>query len=229
MKKSFALLCSIASLSAFAGGMGDVDLAQKNTTYALIGGGYYGSNFQANYTGYLFDDLFEKKSFNDTNNSGYGQIGLGATAHIGSLEFDHQLVLSKLGESVKFQTGSSNWRFSQNIDFGYDWMPKVNLLDKLTGYGILGVHYARFTYQKTTSSQTATRFNNYKDQVGFNLGAGLFYAIYHHFDLGVKYQHWQYGSAQVSGMNLISSLIDVQDIKPAFNLIGAELRYTFSA
>jgi len=155
---------------------------------------------------------------------------LGSSAHIGSLAFDHQLSVAKLGDSVRFKTGRSNisnWRLTQNVDFGYDWMPKLNVLDKLTAYGILGAHYARFMYQKTTLSQTSTRFNNHKDQIGFNLGAGLFYALCPQLDVGVKYQHWQYGSTQVSGVNLAATSIDVEDIKPAFNLIGAELRYTF--
>jgi len=229
MKISAVLLLSIASLPTFAGSMGEENISPFNTTYVLIGGGYYGSDYQANYTNYFLGALTAKQSFNDSNDGGYGQIGLGATAHIGSLAFNHQLVLAKLGDSVKFKTGSSNWRWSQNVDVGYDWMPKINIAEKLTGYGILGVHYARFTYQKITSSQTSTRFNNYKDQIGFNLGAGLFYTIYPQLDLGVKYQHWQYGSTQVSGIDLASTSIDVQDLKPAFNLIGAELRYTFSA
>lgn len=232
MKWSSALLLCITPLSVFSGSVGEVDIPTTNTTYAFIGGGYYGSDYQSNYTNYFLGALTRKQSFNDTNNSGYGQIGLGVTSHIGSFVFDQQLSLAKLGDSVTFQTGNSNishWKYSQNIDFGYDWMPKINVYEKLTAYGMLGVHYARFTYQKSTSSETSTRFNNYKDQIGFNLGAGLFYSLCPNLDLGVKYQHWQYSSTQVSGINLASTSIDIQDIKPAFNLIGAELRYRFSA
>lgn len=230
MKPSAVLLFSIVSLPAFAGDLGGVQISPDNTTYALIGGGYYSSNYLANYTNYFLGALTAKKTFNDTNNSGYGQIGLGATARVGSLEFDHQLVIAKLGASADFISQISSlgkWSWSQDFDFGYDWMPKINLVKKFTAYGILGVHYARFDYVKIPLNPTSTMFDHKKNQIGFNLGAGLFYALCPSLDVGVKYQHWQYNSIQFSGLNPSMTMIDVENITPTFNLVGAEVRYTF--
>ena len=61
------------------------------------------------------------------------QTGLGASANIGSLKFDHQLVLAKLASSVNFISEISSlgkWSWSQDFDFGYDWMPKIGLVKK---------------------------------------------------------------------------------------------------
>lgn len=230
MKPSVALLFSIFSLPAFTGDLGDVQTSPYNKTYALIGGGYYSSNYETNYTSYFLGTLTEKQTFNDENNSGYGQIGLGASARVGSLEFDHQLVLAKLGSSVNFISTASTpgkWTISQDFDFGYDWMPKINLIKKLTGYGILGVHYARFHYVKIPLNQTVTMFDHTKNQIGFNLGVGLFYNLCPSLDVGVKYQHWQYSSTKFHGINSARTTIDDENYTPTFNLIGAEVRYTF--
>lgn len=228
MKFYAPLLLSIIAAPTFAGGMGDAQSSPPNRTYVSIGGGYYGSNYQENYTNYSSGVLSKQESFNGSNTSGYGQVGLGASARIGSLSFDHQLSIAKLGDAVSFNTPQSTWRFSQNVDFGYDFMPKINMLQKISGYGLLGAHYARFTYQKKTSSPTSTSFNTYKDQIGFNLGAGLNYHINAKVDLGIKYQHWQYASTQVNGKNPASTSIDIEQLRPSYNLIGLELRYYLS-
>ena len=225
MKNLIILLSTLTACPALAGAMADTQTSTPNRTYVAVGGGYYSSNYQADYTHYTQGVLTSKESFNDAASNGYGQIGLGSRAHFGMLAFDHQLVISKLGGSESFTTPGSNWHFSQNVDFGYDWMPSIPLLEKLEGVGMLGVHYARFTYQKKSSSLTAVTFNNYKDQIGFNLGAGLNYHLNEALDLGVKYQHWQYSSTQVSGINATATSIDVQQIGPSFNLVGLELHY----
>lgn len=224
MKASIALLVSITALPVFAGEMAGAH-ASPHTTYVAIGGGYYGSNDQANYTNYTLGSLTAQQSFNDTNTSGYGQLGLGSSAQLGGFEFDHQLSIGKLGDAITFTTPDSNWRFSQNVDFGYDFMPKINMHPKISAFGILGVHYARFTYKKSSSAPTATIFNDYKDQIGFNLGAGINYQFNDNVVIGIKYQHWQYGSTQVNGINSASTSIDIEQFVPAFNLIGAELHY----
>lgn len=227
MKTSIALLCSVIATPIFAGSMGDVSSSMANSTYVSIGGGYYGADYRSNYTNYTLGALTTEQSFNDTNTNGYGQLGLGASAQIGSWVFDHQVSIAKLGGSDKFTTGSSNWSHTQNVDFGYDLMPKMSLLEKINAYGILGAHYARFTNKKIpfVVSSTPTEFNNYNDQVGFNLGAGLSYQVNPNVLVGIKYQHLQYQSFQINGANPALTVIDIQQITPSYNLIGAELRY----
>ena len=70
-----------------------------------------------------------------------------------------------------------------------------------------------------------TEFNNYNDQIGFNLGAGLNYQVKSNIVVGIKYQHLQYQNFQINGANPALTSIDIQQITPSFNLVGAELRY----
>ena len=109
-------------------------------------------------------------------------------------------------------------------------MPKLSLFQKLEAYGILGAHYARFVYQKfpVSVAPTITAFNIHSDQIGFNLGAGLNYHINPNVVLGIKYQHLQYASVQVNGVNPALTNTIVENITPCFNLVGVELRYYWS-
>jgi opacity protein-like surface antigen len=228
MKTVFSILSLAAFFPAFAGGMGSQETSM-GTTYLFIGGGYYTGQYQSNYTNYFGGALTTQQSFNNSiSNNGYGQIGLGTGAKIGSFLFDHQFAIGKLGGSDTFNALNSNWYYKQTIDYGYDFMPKVSLWDSLNAYGILGAHYARFTYQKNPFPASATTFNNGKDQIGFNLGAGFNYRITPNFAVGIKYQHWQYGSIQINGANPAATSIDIENIIPAFNLAGIELRYYWS-
>jgi|GEM_PF-1243250 len=235
MKKILSILLGVASCNLYAGTMGDAAPAPK--FYTLVDVGYYGSNYQSNF--FISDAAVPPQlvqSFNNSNSDAYVQIGIGTESRIGTLLFDHQLVLSKLGGSVMFKTTDlstipsviSTWYMKQNIDFGYDWMPKIHLPKSLVGQGILGVHYARFTYQKLNNSTTAVRFNNYNDQIGFNLGAALFYPIFTNWQLGVKYQHWEYSKATISGVNLAQTVTESQTVRPTFNMVGGELRWQFA-
>ncbi len=205
-----------------------------DSTYVSVGGGYYRSNYQSDFTNYYLNTLVEKQSFNSINNNGYGQIGIGTSANIGTLKFNHQLILSKLFNAVKFNTANSNWEFNQNFDFGYDWMPKFKLLHDLTAYGLLGVHYANFIYIKNSSLPSSTTFNSNEYQVGFDLGAGLYYKVTSYLEIGLKYQHISYSAANTSGQSIstgsinnvyLPTTIHTQNVTPSFNLIGAELRY----
>ncbi len=226
MKTSIAVILSVVACPVFSGGMGDVS-SETNSTYVAVSGGYYGANYRSNYTSYDSGILSTQQSFNDTNTNGYGQLGLGASAQLGSLAFDHQISIAKLGGADKFAVGSSNWSHSQNVDFGYDFMPKLNLIQKISAYGILGAHYARFTNKSIpyASSTGLTEFNNYNDQIGFSLGAGLNYQVKSNIVVGIKYQHLQYQSFQINGANPALTSIDIQQIAPSYNLVGAELRY----
>jgi len=218
-------LCLLAFTQlASAGTMGN-ESTPPPVNYISIGGGYYSGNYQSDYTDYHDGVLFEKNSFNDANQSGYLQLAFGREASIGRLLFDHQVVLGKLFGNESFTTGSTKWLYTQHVDFGYDWMPKVGFFQKFTGYGILGAHYARFLYQKTPRLPIFTSFNNYADQIGFNLGCGLNYQISPQFLIGFKFQHLQYSVAQINGTNLTHDVNTIERISPAFNLGGIELRY----
>lgn len=227
MKTVGALLLSF-SCSAFSGVMGAASV-QSHSNYLGLGGGYFGGNDQALYYHYTSSALTIQQSYNDTYQSGYGQISLGRQDHIDRLVFDHQIVVSKLGNTQKFTTSDSNWTWYQNVDFGYDWMPKINFSDAFNANGILGVHYARFTYQKKPYTQVSstTAFDVYDDQIGFNLGAGLNYQINEQFAVGIKYQHWQYSQITASGTNTAQTSVDVEKYTPTYNMFGAEVRYYF--
>ena len=230
MKKSLGLLLCTLTSSVFAGAMGDVSTSAGPTNYAAISGGYYNSNYQSNYTDYHSSVLYTKQSFNDVNSSGYAQFALGKSSQFGDFKFDQQVVLGKLGGNESFNTLDSKWTFRQNMDFGYDLMPKLSLFQRLEAFGILGAHYARFVYQKTplNASPLTSAFNIHSDQIGFNLGAGLNYHIDQNFMVGIKYQHLQYAGVQVNGTNPALSYIIIENITPSFNLVGLELRYFWS-
>ncbi|MDF1645561.1 MAG: hypothetical protein P1U61_01080 [Legionellaceae bacterium] len=104
-------------------------------------------------------------------------------------------------------------------------MPKMDILEKLSAYGILGVHYARFKYEKNPLTPLGIVFNNIKDQIGFNLGAGFYYLINSNIMVGVKYQHLQYNHVNIRGSSTAEHGIDVEQFTPAFNLVGADLRF----
>lgn len=227
MKKTLCLLsCSIFAFSAFAGEMGPMNTS-KSSTYIAIAGGDYSSQYQANYTRSVLGETLTRQSFNDTNNNGFGQIAIGTNAHIGTFNFDHQLVASVLGGGLSFNTGSSEYTFKQQVDFGYDVMPKLNItpIPALDLIAVLGVHYGKFIYQKTSATLTSETYNVSRNQIGFNLGAGLNYAINTHLTAGVKYQHWQYGSTDVYGTNALGTANEIEHIPASFNLVGIELRY----
>jgi opacity protein-like surface antigen len=225
MKVIYSLLLAAVALPAVGGTMGPQASQDLGSTYIMIGGGYANADYQSNFTGYTSGALTGQGSFNDVYQNGYGQIGIGADARWGTLNFDHQVVAGKLGGTESFTTRSSLFQFRQNVDFGYDVMPKMNLMSSLNAFGILGVHYGRFSYLKTPIVTGESNFNAQRDQIGFNLGAGLEYRVTPNFGVGVKYQHWQYKSTTVSGSDLAGSDIDVENITPAFNLAGVELRY----
>lgn len=204
------------------------------SSYISIGGGYYKSNYQSDFTNYYLNTLVEKQSFNNANNDGYGQIGIGTSSRIGTFKFNHQLTLSKLFNGITLNTTNSDWEFYQNFDFGYDWMPKYNLNKNLTAYGLLGVHYANFSYIKNSSQPSSTTFNANDYQVGFDLGAGLYYKLASYLEIGVKYQLITYAATNTSGQSIskgtinnvyLPTTIHLQNVTPSFNLIGAELRY----
>lgn len=226
MKHTSALLLCIIAFPSYSGEMGDQSTS-TNQNFISISGGYHSGHYQSNYTKYTSGVLYEQSSFDDKHTNGYEQLALGRGAHFGSLSFDHQIALSKLNGSESFYTHRSKWAFSQTVDFGYDWMPKLNVFRQLEAFGILGVHYARFYYKKHqlySSLPTAT-FDVHKDQIGFNLGAGFYYHVSPSILLGIKYQHWQYQAAQVDGYNYYISSIARENITPTFNLAGVELRY----
>lgn len=229
LKKIKLTLLLLTSLPIFANTNNLFD-----STYVSIGGGYYKSNYQSDFTNYYLNTLVEKQSFNNMNNDGYGQIGIGTNSKIGTLQFDHQLTLSKLFNSMILNTANSEWEFYQNFDFGYDWMPKFTLKNNLTAYGILGVHYANFAYIKNSPQPGSTTFNANDYQVGFDLGAGLYYKLTSYLDIGLKYQHISYASEETSGQSIskgtvnnvyLPTTIHLQNVTPSFNLIGAEVRY----
>lgn len=225
MKKILSLLFTVAVLPAFAGEMGSQETS-LGKSYVMIGGGYYSGDYQSNYTN-TASGISLQQTFNNKMSNGYGQIGLGTGAQIGSFIFDHQVSVGKLGSSETFDTADSHYSYNQNFDFGYDLMPKMNLLQSVNAYGILGVHYARFLYKKTPFNylEGTSAFNNQKDQLGFNLGVGLTYQVTSNFVAGVKYQHWQYQSTQIHAINGDSTVVDIEDVTPVFNLVGVELRY----
>lgn len=194
--------------------------------YIFAGGGYYGGIYQKLDLDYD-DGLLETMTSSDAAHSdGYGQIGIGAGRSIDKFVFDHQLSVLKLGGANLFNSPHSHNKFQQQIDFGYDFMPKIDLVEKLSAYGILGVHYARFKYEKNPlAGSTGVTFNHLKDQIGFNLGAGFNYQINNDFVLAIKYQHLQYARVSVYASTPTGSVIDAEQFKPAYNLIGADLRY----
>jgi opacity protein-like surface antigen len=223
MKKSCALLLFLITPTAFAGQMGEI--STPNTSYIFINGGYYGSMYQKLDADYE-DGLLETMTASDAAHSdGYGQIGIGTESRINQFVFDQQLSVLKLGGSNVFTSPHSSNKFKQNIDFGYDFMPKIALFKQLNAYGLLGVHYAQFKYEKKPLNGTGVYFNHLKDQIGFNLGAGFNYQMNPNFILGVKYQHLQYNRAKVYGSSAANTAIDAEQFTPAFNLVGAELRY----
>ena len=198
MKRSInALACYLIASSSFAGSMGDINDSSGLKPYYLgLSGGYANANYQDTYTEYRNSLLFKTQVFDNSLQSGYGQIALGKKSEWNAFLFDQQIVISKLGgyktittEDVAGTGIFSQWTFSQSVDFGYDWMPKLSLHQNLEAYGILGAHYARFIYKKAPviSNPTSTEFNIYKDQIGFNLGAGLLYHINPSWDVGIKY------------------------------------------
>ena len=229
MKKKLSLLsCGLfTSFSVLAGQMGPISTDEQHTTYVAITGGNYSSLYQANYTESTNGITTTRESFNDTNNNGFGQIAIGTAARFGTFKFDQQVVASVLGGNLTFNTLTSQYTFKQQVDFGYDIMPNlnVNLIPKLDAYGILGVHYGHFMYKKTSSFATSETFNVSRNQVGFDLGVGLGYAINDTLSLGLKYQYLQYSSTNVYGTNSTVTANEIEQIPPSFNLVGLELRY----
>ncbi len=222
----YALLVLAFPLSAYSGELGPASLPAKKN-YISISGGYVNGDYQTNYSKYTSGVLTEKQSFNDNYANGYGQLALGRSAQIGSLLFDHQIVLTKLGGNLTFYTTRIKREYLQNVDFGYDWMPKISLFKQVEAIGILGVHYGIFHYKKTASnSSVATaNYNLPKNEIGFNLGAGLYYHLNDDFLVGVKYQHLQYQATQLEGHNATVPYDTSANMSPGFNLVGAELRY----
>lgn len=222
----------IASQS-YAGEMGAVATTPL-TNYFAVSGGYFSSDYLAQYFTYPSSGNTERKTFNNVSNGGYGQLSLGRMDHIGSLNFDHQVVVSKLWGNETFatawETHVSNWTFHQAVDFGYDWMPKISFFQRLEGLAILGVHYGFFNYKKLPAdpAATVTNFNHNVDQIGFNLGAGINYQINSQIVVGVKYQHWQYNQATIHATNDSGTFSLTEQLTPVFNMVGAEIRYYFS-
>ncbi|MCH9755595.1 MAG: outer membrane beta-barrel protein [Gammaproteobacteria bacterium] len=225
MKKSFCLLWALAASPVFAGQMGDIPPPLQHSTYVFIGGGYYSGMYQKLDADYEDGALESMGTFDLNTSNGYGQIGIGTGSRIDRFIFDHQISVIKLGGSNMFYSPHSTNKLKQNIDFGYDFMPKMDILEKLYAYGILGVHYAQFKYEKNPLIAPGIVFNNLKEQIGFNLGVGLNYQISPHFVLGVKYQHLQYNAVKIRGSSNAEHEIDAEQFKPAFNLVGADLRY----
>jgi len=224
LRVSSTVLCYVLSFSAYSGTTGAI-VTSEPKNFISVSGGYYGSNYQANQTRYVSGILNEQNSFNNNNSSAYGQLALGTGNHLGGLFFDHQLVISKLNSGKSFFTANSKYSFSQNFDFGYDWMPRISVFQRVEAFAILGLHYARFHFTKYPINLASVQFDVYNDKFGFNLGGGLNYRINSNFSLGIKYQYWQYQVAQMSGYNPYSSRISNQRISPSFNLVGLELRY----
>lgn len=230
MKRQLSLLTYSCLFAApvFSGAMADATSTTSPATYFSIGGGYYVSQYQANYTSYTSGVLNQQASFDNTNNNSYGQLAIGANSHISGLEFAHQLVVSKLAKSFVLSTGSSTYQFKQNADFGYDLMPKIKIINNLNAYGILGAHYGFFNYSHTSISASSPLFNINKNQFGFNLGVGLNYRINPAFAVGLKYQHLQYNSVNVEATNNTYTSIEVEHLTPSYDLVGLEIRYYFS-
>lgn len=224
----FAVFGCINNSFVFAGDLGNISSVPAHHPYIAVTGGGYFDLYQANYTQYTLGNLIQLASFNDSSNNGFGQIALGTDAEWGTLIFDHQLMVSKLSGTEFVPVGSDKYSFSQKIDFGYDFMPKINLIvPQLDAYGILGVHYGQFSYKKTTTDPVGVTFDNTKNQVGFGLGAGLRYQFLAQVSVGVKYQYLQYGVANVYGTNIINTTNEIENFTPSFNLIGLEVRYSF--
>ena len=214
------------SASLFAGDMAEAQSPDEHrNTYVFINGGYYKGLYQTNFTRYSRGVLTSLESFDDPHSDGYGQLGLGRAASIGWFAFDHQLSVGRLFGTRSFRAGTSNFNFKQEIDFGYDFMPKISVFQSLIAYGIVGAHYGRFTYQKIPSLTTATYFHSNNNELGFNLGAGVNYEFNTCFSLGIQYQHWQYGSTQVFALNTLSERNEIQRFEPSFDLVGVNLRY----
>jgi opacity protein-like surface antigen len=209
----------------FAGQMGAVATEPHQPTYVFIGGGYYSSMYQKVDADYSNGGLDSMTAYDLSNSYGYGQLGVGTQSRIDRFVFDHQLSVSKLGDAEAFISARSTNKLRQRIDFGYDFMPKMTLVDQLSAYGILGAHYARFSYQKKPLESGGVVFDNQKEQLGFDLGAGFYYEINSNFTLGVKYQHLQYSTVKIRGTNAAETIVDVESFTPAFNLIGVDLRY----
>ncbi|MFZ4076890.1 MAG: hypothetical protein ACOYKA_02795 [Legionellaceae bacterium] len=231
MKGLIKLLPWMVVLPTFAMGMQDKDVAIDLKNFVALSGGYYNSNYQRTTTDYQLGLLDGIATDNHSNDSGYLQLALGRTDHIDGLSFAHQIVVSKLFHEEIFTRTTCNWFYRQNVDFGYDWMPSINLFERwgLGSYGILGAHYARFVYEKIpfVSSSSISTINTYQDQLGFNLGAGVNYRLNDKFLLGLKYQHLQYASVQNSGVAPLGDQVNLERISPAFNLVGLELRYLY--
>lgn len=223
MKKQGCLLGMLLPLTVVAGQMGPEP--SPNKSYAFIAGGYYSGLYQKVDTDYD-DAVLESMTSADTSHSdGYGQVGVGMATQIDKFVFDHQLSILKLGGTNRFTSPHSTNALKQNIDFGYDFLPKIDLFKQFYGFGILGVHYGRFQYEKEPRLGPGVAFNIRKDQIGFDLGAGINYQINEHFTIGAKYQHLQYKSIKVSGTSSASNEIDAEQFTPAFNLVGGLLRY----
>ena len=224
----FLFSCGIfATSSLFAGEMGPAH-TEALSTYISVTGGYYESQYQANYTPSLAGITLIRESFNNSYNNGFGQIAIGTGASIGSFHFDHQVITSVLGNRLSLNaTNNSTYTFKQQVDFGYDVMPKFNLkkMPRLDLYGILGAHYGLFSYKNTAPSTLIDTYNVSRNQIGFNLGVGLSYAINNTLAVGAKYQHLQYGSTDVYGANAVGTGNEIQTISPSFNLFGIELRF----
>lgn len=231
MKKLLTFCCSMSvAASAFSGAMG---AAATNTpsTYIGVTGGYYSNTYQANYSAYDAGTILTQQSFNNTYGNGFGQIAIGTAANIGTFQFDHQVVASFLGGKLSFNTPAFDmYTFKQRADFGYDVMPKFNFnpIQNMNLFGILGVHYGNFVYTKEGMGPTAPAYNVSRNQLGFNLGAGISYAINEHVIAAVKYQHWQYGSTNVYSSGSVGTLSNLESIQPSFNLVGMELKYLVS-
>ncbi|MDX2346652.1 MAG: outer membrane beta-barrel protein [Legionella sp.] len=225
MKKLLCLLGAITTSPLFAGQMGEINTVPQHLTYVFIGGGYYSGIYQKLDADYEAGVLDSMGTYNLNTSNGYGQIGIGTEAHIDTFVFDHQVSVIKLGGAKTFYSPHSSNSLKQEIDFGYDFMPKMNIVKQLYAYGILGAHYARFKYEKNPLTAPGIVFNSAKDQIGFNLGAGLNYQINPNIIVGVKYQHLQYSTVKIRGSSDALHGIDAEQFTPAFNLIGADLRY----
>ncbi len=72
--------------------------------------------------------LGSMETYDLNTSNGYGQIGIGTRSHIDTFIFDHQVSVIKLGSTKTFYSPRSANKLKQNIDFGYDFMPKMDLV-----------------------------------------------------------------------------------------------------
>lgn len=225
MKQAIVFSLLLSASPTFAGQMGEPNKDTSYPSYAFIGGGYYNGLYQKIDTDFENGALDTMSAYDLRTSNGYTQIGLGTRSHINTFRFDHQVSVIKLWGDNFFYSPHSTNRLRQNIDFGYDFMPLMNIIQPLYAYGLLGVHYAQFKYQKNPLVTPGITFNHAKDQIGFNLGAGLNYALTPNVVIGVKYQHLQYNSTKVQASSNAEHAIDAETFTPAFNLVGADLRF----